>query len=109
MTDALVALAIAHWAQQTSGLLQLLMMADGGHVANNRSHGWHSQGADWMEEKLVTSVCAARPWHVSSGRGPREDLMRCISRRQAVEKKGMIRRPKFVARPACASKPLKNI
>ncbi len=40
-------------AQEAGGPVQLLMIPDGGHVANDRSYGWRSQSADWMAEKLA--------------------------------------------------------
>jgi pimeloyl-ACP methyl ester carboxylesterase len=32
---------------------ELLIIEDGGHVANNRSYRWRSQSADWMAERLA--------------------------------------------------------
>jgi dipeptidyl aminopeptidase/acylaminoacyl peptidase len=40
-------------AREARGPVELLMIEDGGHVANNRSYRWRPQSADWMAEKLA--------------------------------------------------------
>jgi 2,6-dihydroxypseudooxynicotine hydrolase len=40
-------------AQEAKGPVELLMIPDGGHVANNRSYRWRTQSADWMAERLA--------------------------------------------------------
>jgi 2,6-dihydroxypseudooxynicotine hydrolase len=40
-------------AREAGGPVELLMIPDGGHVANNRSYAWRSRSADWMAEKLA--------------------------------------------------------
>ena len=39
-------------AREVKGPVDLLMIDDGGHVANNRAFRWRSQSADWLKEKL---------------------------------------------------------
>jgi hypothetical protein len=34
------------------GPVELLIIADGGHVANNRVHRYRPQSADWMADQL---------------------------------------------------------
>jgi len=41
-----------HLAREAKGPVELLMIPDGGHVANNRAYYWRSQSADWMAERL---------------------------------------------------------
>jgi alpha-beta hydrolase superfamily lysophospholipase len=43
----------AHLARETKGPVELLMIEDGGHVANNRGYRWRLQSADWMAEQLA--------------------------------------------------------
>jgi len=40
-------------AKEAGGPVELVVIPDGGHVANNRTYAWRSQSADWMAEKLV--------------------------------------------------------
>jgi len=42
-----------HLAREARGPVELLMIPDGGHVANNRGYRWRPQSADWMAEKLA--------------------------------------------------------
>jgi 2,6-dihydroxypseudooxynicotine hydrolase len=39
-------------AREAAGPVDLVMIEDGGHVANNRGYRWHLQSADWMAERL---------------------------------------------------------
>ena len=39
-------------AREVKGPVELLMIDDGNHIANNRAYRWRSQSADWMKEKL---------------------------------------------------------
>jgi 2,6-dihydroxypseudooxynicotine hydrolase len=39
-------------AREVRGPVELLMIEDGNHIANNRAYRWRSQSADWMKEKL---------------------------------------------------------
>jgi len=39
-------------AREAKGPVELLMIPDGGHVANNRGYRWRAQSADWMAERL---------------------------------------------------------
>jgi alpha-beta hydrolase superfamily lysophospholipase len=39
-------------ADEAKGSVDLLMIEDGGHVANNRGYRWRLQSADWMAERL---------------------------------------------------------
>jgi 2,6-dihydroxypseudooxynicotine hydrolase len=39
-------------AREVSGPCDLLVIEDGGHVANNRGYRWRPQSADWMAERL---------------------------------------------------------
>jgi dipeptidyl aminopeptidase/acylaminoacyl peptidase len=39
-------------AREAKGPVDLLIIEDGNHIANNRTHRWRSQSADWMAEKL---------------------------------------------------------
>jgi len=40
-------------AREAKGLVELVIIPDGGHVANNRSYCWRVQSADWMAERLL--------------------------------------------------------
>jgi fermentation-respiration switch protein FrsA (DUF1100 family) len=40
-------------AQEASGAVELMVIEDGNHVANNRSYRWRLQSADWMAERLA--------------------------------------------------------
>jgi dipeptidyl aminopeptidase/acylaminoacyl peptidase len=40
-------------AREARGPVDLLIIEDGGHVANNRSYRWRLQSADWMAERLA--------------------------------------------------------
>jgi len=42
-------------AREVKGPCDLLVIEDGGHVANNRGYRWRPQSADWMAERLGTS------------------------------------------------------
>jgi pimeloyl-ACP methyl ester carboxylesterase len=39
-------------AREVKGPCELLIVEDGGHVANNRGYRWRLQAADWMAERL---------------------------------------------------------
>ena len=39
-------------AREVKGPVELLMVEDGNHIANNRAYRWRSQSADWMAERL---------------------------------------------------------
>lgn len=39
-------------AREVNGPVELLMIEDGNHIANNRAYRWRSQSADWMKEQL---------------------------------------------------------
>jgi 2,6-dihydroxypseudooxynicotine hydrolase len=39
-------------AREAKGPVELLVIEDGNHVANNRTYRWRSQTADWMAEQL---------------------------------------------------------
>jgi dienelactone hydrolase len=39
-------------AREAKGPVELLMIEDGNHVANNRAYKWRTQSADWMAERL---------------------------------------------------------
>jgi dipeptidyl aminopeptidase/acylaminoacyl peptidase len=39
-------------AREVSGPVELLVIEDGNHVANNRGYKWRLQSADWMAERL---------------------------------------------------------
>ena len=41
-------------AREAKGPVELLMIEDGNHVANNRTYRWRTQTADWMAEQLRT-------------------------------------------------------
>jgi alpha-beta hydrolase superfamily lysophospholipase len=40
-------------AREAKGPMELLMIEDGNHVANNRGYRWRLQSADWMAEQLA--------------------------------------------------------
>jgi dipeptidyl aminopeptidase/acylaminoacyl peptidase len=40
-------------AREAKGPVELVMIEDGGHVANNRGYRWRLQSADWMAERLA--------------------------------------------------------
>ncbi len=40
-------------AREASGPVELLLIEDGNHVANNRGYRWRLQSADWMAERLA--------------------------------------------------------
>ncbi|HLJ51961.1 MAG TPA: prolyl oligopeptidase family serine peptidase, partial [Rhizomicrobium sp.] len=39
-------------AREVKGPVELMMIEDGNHIANNRAYRWRSQSADWMAEQL---------------------------------------------------------
>ena len=39
-------------AREASGPVELMLIADGNHVANNRGYRWRLQTADWMADRL---------------------------------------------------------
>ncbi|HET7850424.1 MAG TPA: prolyl oligopeptidase family serine peptidase [Pseudolabrys sp.] len=39
-------------AREVKGPVELMMIEDGNHIANNRGYRWRSQSADWMAEQL---------------------------------------------------------
>jgi 2,6-dihydroxypseudooxynicotine hydrolase len=42
-------------AREAKGPVELLIIEDGNHVANNRAYRWRTQSADWMAERLGAS------------------------------------------------------
>jgi 2,6-dihydroxypseudooxynicotine hydrolase len=42
-------------AREAKGPVQLMMIEDGNHIANNRAYRWRSQSADWMAVQLRAS------------------------------------------------------
>jgi 2,6-dihydroxypseudooxynicotine hydrolase len=40
-------------AREAAGSVELLVIRDGNHVANNRAYRWRLQSADWMAERLT--------------------------------------------------------
>jgi dipeptidyl aminopeptidase/acylaminoacyl peptidase len=40
-------------AREAKGSVELVMVEDGGHVANNRPYRWRLQSADWMADRLA--------------------------------------------------------
>jgi dipeptidyl aminopeptidase/acylaminoacyl peptidase len=43
-------------AREVKGPVELLIIEDGNHVANNRAYRWRPRGADWMAEQLRVSA-----------------------------------------------------
>jgi fermentation-respiration switch protein FrsA (DUF1100 family) len=39
-------------AREVKGPVELMIIEDGNHVANNRAYCWRAQAADWMAERL---------------------------------------------------------
>jgi fermentation-respiration switch protein FrsA (DUF1100 family) len=39
-------------AREVKGPVELMIVEDGNHIANNRAYRWRSQSADWMKEQL---------------------------------------------------------
>jgi 2,6-dihydroxypseudooxynicotine hydrolase len=39
-------------AGEAKGPVELMIIEDGNHIANNRTHRWRVQSADWMAEQL---------------------------------------------------------
>jgi len=39
-------------AREVKGPVELVMIEDGNHIANNRAYRWRSQSADWLKEQL---------------------------------------------------------
>ena len=39
-------------AREVKGPVELMMVEDGNHIANNRGYRWRSQSADWMKDQL---------------------------------------------------------
>ena len=39
-------------AREVKGPVELMMIEDGNHIANNRAYRWRPQSADWMAEQL---------------------------------------------------------
>jgi hypothetical protein len=39
-------------ARETAGTVELMLIEDGNHVANNRAYRWRLRTADWMAEQL---------------------------------------------------------
>ena len=39
-------------AREVKGPVELVMVEDGNHIANNRAYRWRSQSADWMADRL---------------------------------------------------------
>jgi 2,6-dihydroxypseudooxynicotine hydrolase len=48
-------------AREAKGPVQLMMIEDGNHIANNRAYRWRSQSADWMAEQLRVSPNCSSP------------------------------------------------
>ena len=42
-------------AREVKGPVELVMIEDGNHIANNRAYRWRSQSADWLKEQLLLS------------------------------------------------------
>jgi 2,6-dihydroxypseudooxynicotine hydrolase len=42
-------------AREVKGPVELMIVEDGNHVANNRAYRWRAQAADWMAEQLATN------------------------------------------------------
>src|SRR6476646_553218 len=42
-------------AREVKGPVELVMIEDGNHIANNRAYRWRSQSADWLKEQLRAS------------------------------------------------------
>ncbi|MBV8792583.1 MAG: alpha/beta hydrolase [Pseudolabrys sp.] len=40
-------------AREVKGPVELVMVEDGNHIANNRAYRWRSQSADWMADQLI--------------------------------------------------------
>jgi len=40
-------------AREVKGPVELMMIEDGNHIANNRAYRWRSQSADWLAEQLM--------------------------------------------------------
>jgi dipeptidyl aminopeptidase/acylaminoacyl peptidase len=45
-------------AREVKGPVELMMIEDGNHIANNRAYRWRSQSADWMREQFSTVMPA---------------------------------------------------
>lgn len=43
-------------AREAGGPVELLMLDDGNHVANNRAYRWRLQAADWMADRLAETA-----------------------------------------------------
>jgi 2,6-dihydroxypseudooxynicotine hydrolase len=43
-------------AREASGPVELLLLEDGNHVANNRAYRYRTQSADWMARQLGVAV-----------------------------------------------------
>jgi hypothetical protein len=39
-------------AREVKGPVELLIVEDGNHIANNRAYRWRPSGGDWMAEQL---------------------------------------------------------
>jgi hypothetical protein len=39
-------------ARAVSGPVELMLIENGNHIANNRAYRWRLQSADWMAERL---------------------------------------------------------
>jgi 2,6-dihydroxypseudooxynicotine hydrolase len=39
-------------ANEVKGPVELMVIEDGNHIANNRAYRWRSQSADWMADRL---------------------------------------------------------
>src|SRR4029079_18470753 len=48
-------------AREAKVPVQLMMIEDGNHIANNRAYRWRSQSADWMAEQLRVSPNCSSP------------------------------------------------
>jgi dipeptidyl aminopeptidase/acylaminoacyl peptidase len=42
-------------ARDVKGPVELMIIEDGNHIANNRAYRWRSRSADWMADQLLTS------------------------------------------------------
>jgi 2,6-dihydroxypseudooxynicotine hydrolase len=47
-------------AREARGAVELLMIEDGNHVANNRAYRYRTQSADWMAKQLSVARRIAR-------------------------------------------------
>ena len=46
----------ARLAREASGPVELLLIEDGNHVANNRAYRYRTQSADWLAKQLGARI-----------------------------------------------------